>query len=830
MKLVHLLIVLLILLIITLPQSCTNLPIAKEIQTNYSQVTITNQYYTTNSISNVYMQVFVVISNLYIAPPTELLVYVYTNSNINSWPSPQLYYWIVGTSTSGYVEKLSNYNEFIVFKLTNIDFATKKVGIKLRRDATWSQQEPIKTENGPLYDRIISLPIYSITNSTTNSTTNAVSRTNYITNRITTIISSPNKIYVHSPENWWESFPYFFESETNLYKDPPTKSVFEWFGANYQGNGVTYFLFYGPNLRRVWVAGEFSGWKKTNMYLSRDRVWWWTILSNTAPGQKYKFVIEKYNDPYLHWISDPGAKKNIYSPAMDTSGNESIIIDHSSYTWQSSSWKRPGYEYYVIYQIHIRTFYTNGPGDYYGWGTFETAINRFDYLTNLGITAIEPLPINEFAGDMSWGYNYVLYYAPETAYVGTNLTTVNTFKKFVDEAHKRGMAVILDLVFNHIGPGDDIIASYDPAVNWENPQTYWYSGKTPWGPSFNYSNPIVRKFLIDSAKYFMKFYKIDGFRFDATYFIAYNNWSSPGGYFLYELGIQLRQFATNDGNGPNLILIAENLPNWNWITDKNSGRQDAQWNVELAHELKKLFYSGPGILNMNNLENRIKANDLDNGFNNQNPHGLIAIQYLSSHDEVANGKRRPARDLKDRTWGNDVYDAQYQTLTALATAIFARGIPMIFMGDEILEGYFPGDQEWFRDDVPINWAKLTNSRVTNTWKAVRDLIRIRKERVNKPWHVLITINHNPGNKVIGFSRTPGGSDDIYVIINYDKVNYNSYDIPFPSPGTWNLIYSSPSGEYGDAWATNYLVRSVSYSGGNVTIKIPEYGVLIYKKQ
>ncbi|MCS7299432.1 MAG: alpha amylase C-terminal domain-containing protein, partial [Spirochaetia bacterium] len=104
-------------------------------------------------------------------------------------------------------------------------------------------------------------------------------------------------------------------------------------------------------------------------------------------------------------------------------------------------------------------------------------------------------------------------------------------------------------------------------------------------------------------------------------------------------------------------------------------------------------------------------------------------------------------------------------------------------------------------------------------------------RVNKPWYVPITIHHNNLNdKVIGFSRTPGGSDDIYVIINYDKQNYTNYGIPFPSSGTWNLIYASPSGAYGDSWADAHLTGTVNYSGGNANIKIPEYGVLIYKKQ
>ncbi|MFN4244978.1 MAG: alpha-amylase family glycosyl hydrolase [Brevinematia bacterium] len=809
--------IILFVLLVFLLYGCSSTPtIVEESETNYNKISVI-----TTNIINMNSIVFISVSNVYVAPSEELFVYVYTNSKINSWPTPQLYYWIHGTSQNGYATKLSNYNEFIVFKITNIDLARHKIGIKLRKDSSWSDQEPIKSENGPFYDRIVSIPIYSITNSYTNSYTNYFSGTNYITNYVVTIISSPDKIFVHSPVNWWESFPYFFESETNLYKDPPTNSVFEWFGANYKGDGITYFLFYGPNLRRVWVVGDFSSWNKVSMYLSKDRVWWWAIVSNTSPGQKYKFVIEKYNDLSLHWISDPAAKKNVYSPGMDTIGNESIIVDHSSYSWQSVSWQRPGYEYPIIYQIHIRTFYTNGPGDYYGWGTFETAIKKFDYLTNLGITAIEPLPINEFAGDQSWGYNYVLFYAPETAYVGTNLKTVDTLKKFVDEAHKRGMAVILDLVFNHIGPGDDIIAAYDPASDWNNPQTYWYSGSTPWGPRFNYSNPMVSKFLVDSARYFMEYFKVDGFRFDATAYI--NDWG-----FLQYVSSRLKSIDAN------VILIAEHLPNDAWVTRKVSAGGagfDSQWNVNLSHELKKLFISGPGAVDINSISSYIVASYLDNGLNNQSPVGLFAVQYHVSHDEAANGKQRPSADLAVRSWGNSEYDAQGQMITAIATAVMARGTPMLFYGEEFLEGYWSDNQKWFTDTKPLTWANLSKVRATNTMRAVRDLNFIRKNNAPVRGN-LITVNHvNNTAKVISFTRGYGtGSGDIYVIINYDKKNYSSYGIPFPSTGNWNLIFAHPSGAYGDSWADAYLTGSVSYSGGNAYIKIPEYGVLIYKKQ
>ncbi|MFN4245449.1 MAG: alpha-amylase family glycosyl hydrolase, partial [Brevinematia bacterium] len=380
----------------------------------------------------------------------DLFVYVYTNSNLASWSSIQLYYWFPGTSTSGYVTKLSNYQRWYVFKITGISNLTNRIGLKLRSDVNWTKQEPIKSG----YDRIVKLP------------------SNYA-------YSNVAHIYVHSPVNWWESYAWWLPSETSLYANPSSSTATNYFGSHYYGGTyyTTYFCFYAPNARKVYVAGTFNSWNATSipMKLSLDRSVWWVSVNNTSPGQEYKFVVEKH-DGTLVWVPDPAARKQKHS-----TGN-SVILSQS-FTW--NTWTRPTHDYYNIYQIHIRTFYTNG-SDYNGWGTFNTAINRFNYITNLGMTAIEPLPIQEFAGDISWGYNYVFHYAPETSYAGGGataaLTNIVNLKKFVNEAHKRGLAVILDLVFNHQGASDDPIAMFDPASDWNNPQTYWYSGSTPWGP------------------------------------------------------------------------------------------------------------------------------------------------------------------------------------------------------------------------------------------------------------------------------------------------------------------------------------------------------------
>ncbi|MGC8766139.1 MAG: alpha-amylase family glycosyl hydrolase [Brevinematia bacterium] len=724
------------------------------------------------------------------AKAADLFVYVYTNSNLASWSSIQLYYWFPGTTNTGYVTKLSNYSKWYVFKISGISNLTNSIGLKLRSDTNWTKQEPIKSG----YGRIVKLP------------------SNYAASNVA-------YIYVHSPVNWWQAYSWWLPSETSLYANPTSSSVTNYFGSYYYGgtNYTTYFSIYAPNARKVYVAGTFNSWNATNipMKLSLDRSVWWVSVDKTSPGQEYKFVIEKH-DGTLVWVPDPAARKQ-----KNSTGN-SVIVSQS-FTW--STWSRPSYDYYNIYQIHIRTFYTNG-SDYNGWGTFNTATNRFNYLTNLGVTAIEPLPIQEFAGDISWGYNYVFHYAPETSYAGGGttaaLTNIVSLKTFINEAHKRGLAVILDLVFNHQGSSDDPIAQFDPAADWSNPQTYWYSGSTPWGPRFNYSNPMVSKFLVDSARYFIEYFRVDGFRFDATAYI--NDWE-----FLKNVTSKLRSVASN------IILIAEHLPNDAGVTRKvSSGGAgfDSQWNVNLSHELKKLFINGPSEVDINAISNYIQGSGLDNGSDNQNPYGLFVVQYHVSHDEAANGKQRPSADLVNRgSWGNSEYDAQAQMITAIATAVMAKGIPMLFYGEEFLEGYWSDNQKWFTDTKPITWANLSKVRATNTMRAVRDLNFIRKNNAPIRFDQIGVLHVNNTGKVIGFRRGYGtGSGDIYVIINYNKQSYTSYGIPFPSSGTWNLIFAHPSGAYGDAWADSYLTSTVSYSGGNAYIKIPEYGVLIYKKQ
>jgi len=279
--------------------------------------------------------------------------------------------------------------------------------------------------------------------------------------------------------------------------------------------------------------------------------------------------------------------------------------------------------------------------------------------------------------------------------------------------------------------------------------------------------------------------------------------------------------------GANVLLIAENLPADPWIT--GDGGFHFQWNADMAHTLKKLFTDGPGAMSIGSVAGCLN--------------GASWLQYACSHDEAANGKERMAADLHYvRSWGNDEYDAQCQMVTALATVLMGKGIPMVLMGDETLEGFYddsywgpPYNSRYFVDTKALSWNNDYYNRTDGypvRWRAaataaaVQALAWIRQNN-NAVKYYDINVHHvNETGKVIGFTR--GGN--INVIINYNKsASYSSYSVYFPA-GQWDLIFAHPSGAYGDAWANSYLTSYVETGGGNSSIGLPQYGVLVYKKR
>jgi 1,4-alpha-glucan branching enzyme len=295
-------------------------------------------------------------------------------------------------------------------------------------------------------------------------------------------------------------------------------------GINYIDNTTATLVLYAPGKSTVFLLGDFNNWVQLNAYqLKKDGNYWWITLTGLNPGQIYGFqyLVDgtiKSSDPYTEMILDPWNDQwinqyySIYPnlkpyPAGKTTGLVATLrTAKPSYNWQIPNFIMPSRENMVIYELLLRDFTKEK--------SLDAAITKLDYLKNLGVTAIELMPITEFDGNNSWGYNPNHYFAPDKAY-----GTADTYKKFIDECHKRGMAVILDMVFNQASGLSPFALLYWDAVNnrpaADNP---WMNPVAPHPYSvlndFNHSFLGTKSYFSRVLQYWITEFKVDGYRMD----------------------------------------------------------------------------------------------------------------------------------------------------------------------------------------------------------------------------------------------------------------------------------------------------------------------------
>ena len=219
---------------------------------------------------------------------------------------------------------------------------------------------------------------------------------------------------------------------------------------------------------------------------------WHELLSPVADaGTRYRFLLEGGLE-----VPDPASR---FQPA-DVHG-PSEVVDPHSYEWKVATWTGRPWEECVIYELHVGTFTQEG--------TFRSAIEKLDYLSELGITAIEIMPVADFPGNRNWGYDGVLLFAPDLSY-----GRPDDLKALIDAAHARGIMVFLDVVYNHFGPDGNYLPSYSPIFTDHH--------ETPWGAAVNYDadkSEMVREFVIQNAIYWISEFRLDGLRLDAVHAI-----------------------------------------------------------------------------------------------------------------------------------------------------------------------------------------------------------------------------------------------------------------------------------------------------------------------
>jgi maltooligosyltrehalose trehalohydrolase len=281
---------------------------------------------------------------------------------------------------------------------------------------------------------------------------------------------------------------------------------------------------------------------------------WWAVTAHAGPGEDYRFAIDG-GDP-LPDPRSPWQPHGVHGPSR--------LYEHSAFAWSDQDWQQPPLGLAVIYEMHVGTFTTEG--------TFEAAIGHLGHLTDLGVTHLELMPVNQFAGSWGWGYDGVDLYAPHSAYGGPD-----KLKQLVNACHERGLAVILDVVYNHLGPVGNYLSRFGPYFTERH--------RTPWGAAVNFDSrgsDEVRRFFIDNAVGWIRDYHIDGLRLDAVHAIV----DTSAVHFLERLAREVR--ALENDLGRRLYVIAESdLNDPRLIESPEIGGYglDAQLNDDFHHAL-----------------------------------------------------------------------------------------------------------------------------------------------------------------------------------------------------------------------------------------------------
>ena len=425
------------------------------------------------------------------------------------------------------------------------------------------------------------------------------------------------------------------------------------FGAQVVSQGVRFRL-WAPSCPKVRVCLETKG-KESELPMNDMGGGWFELTTSCArAGSHYRF---KVNDDQM--VPDPASRCN----PEDVHGVSEVI--DPGFPWQDGEWQGRPWEEAVVYELHVGTFSPEG--------TFDGVRRRLDYLVELGVTAIELMPVADFPGARNWGYDGVLLFAPDSRY-----GRPEDLKALVQAAHARGLMVLLDVVYNHFGPEGNYLSAYaKPFFN--------EARNTPWGAAIHFDGPEsgpVRDFFVHNALYWLEEFHFDGLRLDAVHAIQ----DSSSRHILTELAERVQESCP----GRHVHLVLENEANG--VGQLESGHFEAQWNDDLHHALHVLctleadgYYADYALEPIRHL-----GRCLAEGFAYQgqaSPYrGHVArgersvqlapkafVAFLQCHDQVGN-----------RAFGERITELASAQAVRAAAAVYllAPSIPMLFMGEE----------------------------------------------------------------------------------------------------------------------------------------------------
>jgi 1,4-alpha-glucan branching enzyme len=578
-------------------------------------------------------------------------------------------------------------------------------------------------------------------------------------------------------------------------------------GAHLHKHGAS-FRVWAPFAERVAVTGSFNNWSHTPLTSLNDGTW--TIeIDGVEAGQEYKFVI--FNGEQVLYKNDPRSLQ-----LTTSSGGTSIVVDES-FDWGDDAFEMPTRNKQVVYEMHIGTFYRPDPAM---TGTFDDAAEKLDYLQNLGINVIELMPVSSMTSDRGWGYATDYIYAIESLYGGRR-----GLLEFVKAAHQRGIGVVLDVVYNHFGPDPNGLDLWRFDGWGENDKggIYFYNddrSETPWGQTRpDFGRTEVQDYILDSITMWMTDCRIDGLRVDSTIYIRnIKGWNNDPEHDIPE-GWHILQRLTELARkiNPNALLIAEDVGGNEYITmpkDAGGAGFGAQWELGLPGVLR-------GILGATEDYQRDMSNVCQILTSSFNGDPFQRVLFSDSHDSAANGGARLSELI---TPGNptSVY-ARKRSLIASALVLTAPGTPMLFQGQEFIEG---GS---FNDWQAVDWKKSVT--FAGIMQAHSHLIALRKnahDNTNGLCGPHINIMHTDwDNKVLAYHRWENGGpgDDTVVILNFSNKTHQEYRLHFPHEGTWHVRFNSSWSGY-SADFKDLPLDSIEAGQDGASVKLAPYAVLI----
>jgi 1,4-alpha-glucan branching enzyme len=622
-------------------------------------------------------------------------------------------------------------------------------------------------------------------------------------------------------------------------------------GASVSADGVA-FRVWAPRGSEVHVIGGFNGWQRG----SRSRLTpvggghWATFVPGARAGQEYLF-----------WIAGPGsqgpkrdprARELTFTPAFPAAN--CVIVDPKEFPWHHPGYQTPAFSDLILYQLHVGTF-SISEGNF--GGKFVDVVERLPHLEGLGVNGLQLLPIVEFPTEFSLGYNGTDYFSPENDYAEdsdlqlqgylvllnrlleakrqppyANLDqlrgSANQLRALVDVCHVYGMAVLLDVVYNHAGGGFDEQSLYFfdrmPKGN-HNDSLYFTDQGWAGGLAFAYWNHDVKQFLIDNATFFYQEYRIDGYRFDEVSVMdRFGGW-------------QTAQFITDTCRfiNPKAILIAEYWPVNPQVTQPTAAGGagfDATWQDSLREALRDaLSQSSAGAtaaLNLDRVAEAIGSTNLQSHWR--------AVNCIENHDIVKAGAGPRIPKLADGSDPRSWY-ARSRSRVASGLLLTSAGIPMLFMGQEFLE-----DQQWSDDPgrrLMPDWSRLVagDQAAADHLRFTTDLVWARRRQPALRGESVRVFHVHSANRVLAYHRwIEGVGQDVVVVASLNESPFTGYRLGFPGAGRWEEIFNS---DFYDPFPNPNVAGNggwVGASGGpldgmptSAAITIPPNGILLFAR-